>query len=363
MAHSYRIDRIDLHWGQVPVDLVFSYGAVATFSFTIVRLGSADGEGIGEVLVEPNEFARSFLPSLLGADSRRLDALLPATQSDYDRIFCEAVSIALYDLVGRVSSLPLYALLGGKKRDVLPLMPCIFPTDAQDAGAKARRFFDLGHTFLKLKLIGDLAEDVARVAAVRSVAPAGAVLQGDANCGYKTVPEARDAVRQIGDAGLDIFEDPLAGGVDEYLSLRGAGGAKVMVDALSRRTDDLVDVLRRGAADVIGIHPDQPGSMSKAMHHVRLAESFGVPVVIGGTGYVGVGSAAYQHLTAAATAEGPCGELGGAFDHGMPHGVVKRPLPMAGGSLTLPDTPGMGVDLDPDALADLQVGHQSWPDR
>ena len=163
MAHSYRIDRIDLHWGQVPVDLVFSYGAVATFSFTIVRLGSADGEGIGEVLVEPNEFAKSFLPSLLGADSRRLDALLPATQSDYDRIFCEAVSIALYDLVGRVSSLPLHALLGGKKRDVLPLMPCIFPTDAQDAGAKAGRFFDLGHTFLKLKLIGARFGEVAFV--------------------------------------------------------------------------------------------------------------------------------------------------------------------------------------------------------
>ena len=360
MGKNHIIDRIVIQWGAVPVDLLFSYGRVEHFNFMIVRLSSGDREGIGEVLVHPNPFLEAYLPTLLGRDARQLDALLPATEEDIDRILCEAVSMALHDLVGQCSGLPLHALLGGKQRDRVPLMPCIFPTNAEEAGAKAAVFFAEGYGALKLKLVGNLAEDTARVAAVRAAAPDGAVLQGDANEGYKTIEDARTAIKQLGDAGLDIFEDPLAGGVSEYRQILGTGGAKVMVDALSRRTEDLVQVLRQDAADVVGIHPDQPGSLSRVLLHARLCQAFNMPLVIGGTGYVGVGSAAYQHITAVVAAEGPCGELGGAFDHGMPHGVVMQPLPMEDGCVTIPDTPGLGVSIDEDALSRLEQGRKAW---
>ena len=360
MNERYHIDRAAIQWGAVPVDLLFSYGRVESFPFLIVRLGSGGKEGIGEVLLHPNPFMEALLPSLLGRDARRLDALLPAVGEDVERILCEAVSIALYDLVGQCSGLPLHALLGGKQRDRVPLMPCIFPTNAEEAGTKAAAFFAAGYGALKMKLVGELAEDTARVEAVRTAAPEGAVLQGDANEGYKTIDTARTAIKQLGDAGLDIFEDPLKGGVSEYRQLLGTGGAKVMVDALSRRTEDLIQVLRQEAADVVGIHPDQPGSLSRVMNHTRLAQAFNMPVVIGGTGYTGVGSAAYQHVTAVVSAEGPCGELGGAFDHGMPYGVVRQPLPMQNGFVTIPDTPGLGVSIDEDALSRLEQGRKEW---
>ena len=361
MKSRYQIDRVVAHWGQVPVDLLFSYGPLTRLPFVVTRLGAAGAEGAGEVVVGPNDFLYTLLPSLLGRDARCLDALLPAAQNDHDRILCEGVSIALHDLVGRISGLPLHTLLGGKKREKVPLMPCIFPKNEDDARQKAKRFFGQGYRYLKLKLIGDLDEDVARVRAVRSVAPAGVVLQGDANEGYKTIPAARAAVEQLGEAGLNIFEDPLKGGVEDYAKLRGCSGAKVMVDELARRTADLVAVLRSQAADVVGIHPDQAGSLSRVMQHVHLVQSFGVELVIGGTGYTGIGSAAYQHLTAVVAADGPCGELGGAFDHGMPHGVVKSPLPMANGDVLIPDTAGLGVDIDEQALAEFEQGRKSWP--
>lgn len=360
MPERYHIDRIAMQWGAVPVDLLFSYGRVESFPFLIVRLGSGGKEGIGEVGLHPNPFLEAFLPSLLGRDARQLDALLPAVEEDVDRILCEAVSMALYDLVGHCSGLPLHALLGGKQCDRVPLMPCIFPVNAQEAGTKAAAFFAAGYGALKLKLVGDLIEDTARVEAVRAAAPVGAVLQGDANEGYKTIETARTAIKQLGEAGLDIFEDPLEGGASEYRQLLGTGGARVMVDALSRRTEDLVQVLREEAADVVGIHPDQPGSLSRVMLHARLCQAFKMPIVIGGTGYTGVGSAAYQHITAVVSAEGPCGELGGAFDHGMPHGLVKQPLAMHNGSVTIPDTPGLGVSIDEDALSRLEQGRKEW---
>ena len=361
MNNCCTIDRVRLHRGKMPVDLTFSYGKVASVDFTIVRLFAGSVEGTGEVIVESNDFLSRFLSSLIGRDAGGLDALLPQTENGRDRILCEAVSIALYDLVGRVSGLPLHVLLGGAADLRVPLMPCIFPEGPEEAGEKAEKFFSQGYRYLKTKLIGDLDEDTARIEAIRSVAPEGVVLQGDANEGYKTLAAAHRAVEQLGAAGLDIFEDPLAGDVSDYRALReSSSGARVMVDKLSRRTDDLAAVLRSGAADVIGIHPDQPGSLSRALLHVRLAQSFSVPVVVGGTGYTGVGTAAYQHLTAAATPGGPCGELGGFFDHGMPRSLVKKPLPMGGGFVRLPNTPGMGIELDENALAEFETDHAEW---
>jgi len=357
----YTIDRVRLHRGKMPVDVSFSYGEVGAFDFTIVRLFAGGVEGIGEVVIAANDFLFQFLSSLVGCDARGLDALLPRTENDEERILCEAVSIALYDLVGRVSGLPLYALLGGATDLSVPLMPCIFPRGPEGAAEKAENFFSQGYRYLKTKLVGDLDEDAARVEAIRSVAPVGVRLQGDANEGYKALADACRAVERLAAAGLDVFEDPLEGGVEDYRKLReAASGAKVMADKLSRRTDDLAAVLRAHAADVIGVHPDQPGSLGRALRHVRLAQSFGVPVVIGGTGYTGVGTAAYQHLAAVATPGGPCGELGGFFDHGMPRSLVKAPLPMKDGRVFVPDTPGMGVELDEDALAEFETDRMEW---
>jgi len=51
-----------------------------------------------------------------------------------------------------------------------------------------------------------------------------------------------------------------------------------MVDALARRTCDLVEVLRTGAAAAIGIHPDQSGSMTCVLQHMQMIQAFGVPL-------------------------------------------------------------------------------------
>ncbi|MFH0962853.1 MAG: mandelate racemase/muconate lactonizing enzyme family protein [Planctomycetota bacterium] len=355
------IDRVRLHWLRMPVSVVFSYGEVRAFPFVVVRLSAGGAEGVGEAGVPPTDSFLDFASTLVGADARRLDSLLPEMPSDHERILCEGVSIALHDLVGRLSGLPAHVLLGGAPSDRVALMPCLFPHNSEEAREAAQRFLAQGYRYLKVKLAGLLSEDLARVRAVRSATDKGITLQGDANCGYKDLESARRAVETLGAAGLDVFEDPLEGPISDYARLRGGPGAKVMVDAHARRTGDLLAVLRAGAADAIGVHADQPGSLTRALRHVRLAQTFGVPAVIGGTGYCGIGSAAYQHLTAVATPDGPCGELGGFFDHGMPKSLVRAPLPMDNGFVTLPRrAAGLGVELDEDALREFEEGCKEW---
>lgn len=212
------VDRVRVDWGEMPVNLVFSYGKVSVFPFQIVRLWSGPHVGMGEVLASPLEFLERLGARLPGADARRLDALLPpevfaadAVGRDHERILCEAVSIALHDLLGHAAGLPLYALLGGARQLAVPLMPCLFPHGADEARDGARRWREAGCRYLKLKLSGDLAEDRARVEAVRSVWPREYGLQGDANCGYKTREAARRALAELGRAGLNVVEDPLEG--------------------------------------------------------------------------------------------------------------------------------------------------------
>ena len=361
---DYTINQIQVHSGAMPVKLIFSYGPVDSFPFTIIRLSAGGVEGIGEAMGPANDFLDSLMSNVLGRDARRMEALLPATNNVSDRILCEGTSIALHDLVGKISGLPAHVLLGGKRRDRVPLMPCLFPRDPDDAARQAEKFLSQGYQqYFKVKLLGELKEDLARIAAIRSVVPKELVIQGDANEGYQTFDQAQRAVLELGQAGLDIFEDPLLGETEDYCRLRRAlagSGAKIMTDRLARRTKDLADVLKADAADVIGIHADQPGSMRRVVQHVSMAQAFGVPMVIGGTGYTGIGTAAYQHLTAVVDQSGPCGELGGYLDHGMPDSMVETPLPIVDGCVEIPDTPGLGIKLDHRVLAKYAREHKTW---
>jgi muconate cycloisomerase len=360
---QFHIAKISISWGQIPVNVSFSYGKVQSFPFIIVAISNGEMEGLGEILVPPNSFFIDFLPSLIGCDIRKLDTLLPQTANDHDRILCEGISMALYDLLAKVCGIPFNVLFGGAQSSEISLMPCILNLNPAEAQTQAAEFIAEGYQYLKAKLTGSLTKDFEIIKSIRAVIPSATILQADANEGYKTLPEAIEACEKLGDVGLNIFEDPLKGNVAEYQKLRIAvndSPIQIMVDLLARSTHTLVDVLCHNAADVIGIHPDQAGSMSRVVEHARMAQAFDKPVVMGGTGYTGIGTLAYMHLTAVCTPDGPCGELCGAIDHGMPCSFVKQLPPYCDGRVVLPDCPGLGVELDETNLNRFREGQKTW---
>jgi len=60
------------------------------------------------------------------------------------------------------------------------------------------------------------------------------------------------------------------------------------------------------------------------------------------------------------TPGGPCGELGGFFDHGMPRSLVEAPLPMRDGVVCLPGSPGLGVAVNWEAVSEFEEDHREW---
>ena len=345
---------IRVFYGQMPVKLRFSYGTMDTHPFSIVELSAGELRGYGETLVHPTPGLLDAARGLIGRDPLLLDGLIPLPSGDEDRMALESLSIALFDLVGKVKGVPVHALLGGKKADHVPLMPCIFPTTAQDAAEKASSFVKKGFRGLKTKLVGALDEDTQIVTAIRAVVGNEIVLQGDANRGYKSLKEAIAAVRRLGDMGLDIFEDPLLGSIDEYKQLRGLSRAKIMIDHYNRQFEEYAEALAKQACDMVNLHPVQPGGLGRALTKVRMARDAGVQITVGGTGFTGFGTAAYHQLSAVACPGCLCGELGGYIDHGMPVALVTNPLPIADGSVAVNESPGLGQALNQEALLPLQ---------
>ncbi|MFI4910106.1 MAG: mandelate racemase/muconate lactonizing enzyme family protein [Sedimentisphaeraceae bacterium JB056] len=362
------IESIALTHVQVPVNLTFSYGKTTYFNLIIIKITTNNGiEGLGEGLIHPDgvweQWISSWPKKLIGQDILCLDNLLPPSNTHNERAVCEAFSIALHDAAAKTASIPFYSFLGGKRNTEVSVMACMFPENPDQASELARKYTEQDVKALKVKLIGDFSEDLNRIKAIRDVASSEILLQGDANEGYKSIEDAQEAVLAFGDAGLDIFEDPLKGTPKDYCLLRknlAGKGAKIMVDILTRKLSDLVDVIRNESADILNFHASEMGSITSLFQRIHLAESFNLPFLIGGTGFAAVGSAAYQHITAAVSTKFPAGELGGYIDHGMPKPLVQKPLLESLPNVKIPNTPGLGVSLDNSALSEFTVKTLCW---
>jgi L-Ala-D/L-Glu epimerase len=338
------IEAIELFTGQIPVHCRFSYGSVDHFRFSVVRVQSGEHTGWGETLVPGGDALLPAFHRLLGADARELDALLTDAAAGVKDVRLEALSIALHDLVARRSGAPLHKLLGRQARTSIPVVPCIFGDSPTESARAANGFVRFGVRHLKAKLVGDADQDLETVKAIRSAVPHDISLRGDANNGYELASVKNGVLGKLKHAGLDVIEDPCEAGPDEYAQLRCPEHPLIMLDVPARSLATLRAFLERGAADIVNLHPCQQGSLTQAIERDALCRAFGVPTFVGGTGYLGIGTAAYHHLATVIGISEPCGELGGHFDHGMPR--VWPSTNVEAGNIRPSDLPGIGFEPD-----------------
>src|SRR4029077_13065385 len=133
----------------------------------------------------PHELER-FKPHLLGRDPFAIEAIL----RELDRSLTGAsqakagIDCALHDLCACALGVPLYNLLGGKVRDAVPVLRILAIKTPAEMAAQAGKLLDQGYRYFKIKVHGDVDEDVARVRAVRARVGNDAHLTIDANQSY-----------------------------------------------------------------------------------------------------------------------------------------------------------------------------------
>ena len=175
--------------------------------FLIVRIHTGEGiTGLGEVSCTPRwsgedqvtaaHFIGTILaPLLIGHDPRDIERhTIQMRRALAGNPFTKAaIEMALWDILGKTTGLPLYRLLGGPVREFVPLKWSISGVEPLRAAEIAAWAVEQGFRAMKVKVGIDDAQDIARVREVRKTIGGGVRLGIDAN-GAWTVTKAVEMI-------------------------------------------------------------------------------------------------------------------------------------------------------------------------
>lgn len=352
---------------------------------TVVELVSDDGlYGLGEVpggagVTGSLEACRE---SVIGHDPFQLTALELKVGRQTEggarhvaRVF-SALEVACFDLMGKATGRPVVDLLGGKARDRVEFSAYLFfkyegaggalgfgtdpgaqgwpaarqaeALDADGVVAQARAMCD-AYGFRSLKLKGgalEPAREVETVLALHDAFP-GLPLRLDPNA----VWSFETALRRGRDlAGvLEYYEDPVRGQA-AMATLRRALDIPLATNMCTTSFEDLPGALELGSEDIILSDHHTWGGLRATVQLGRICQAFGRGLSMHSNSHAGISLAAMTHVAAALP------HLSHACDTHYPwqsEEVVVGGFSFEDGALEVPDRPGLGVDLDREALAGL----------
>ena len=253
-----------------------------------------------------------------------------------------AVDVALHDLAARRRGVSLPVLLGSTTLRV-PTDVTLAAGDAAALATAAGERLDDGFTVLKVKVGTDAATDVERVRAIRAAVGDKVAIRLDANQGWS----AREAVQVIcaleeARVGVELVEQPVpAADLDGLAWVTARVGTPVMADESVYGVRDLVEVVRRRAADLVNVKLAKCGGLSVARTLLELARAQGIGTVVGSMmeTHIGVGAAASLVAAFGTTAVPDLDAAWWAASSPVVGGLVYD-----GAVVVLPDAPGLGID-------------------
>ena len=348
-----------------------AHGEHITSPYVILKVHTDEGlVGLGEATVAPRwsgETSRGcvaiieelFEPALVGSDPL---AIVQACEKMDEVVklnpFAKAaVEMALWDILGKSTDKPLYQLLGGKVRDVIPIKMVIGAFAVEDAIVLARRFLDQGFQCLKVKVGLDVEGDVERVQAVRDLAGPDVRIGVDANCGWN-VTDAIKALKAMESLDVLFAEQPV-GREDPTLmaQVKQATSIPVMADESVFTPTEAVTIVRENAAYVISLYPGKNGAIYASRRIAQIAKSAGIVCHMGSNLELGIATAAMAHLAAAEQtidSETYPADILGPLYHDSD--LLETSVQIGPEGANPPEGPGLGVTLDEDALNTYRVG-------
>jgi L-alanine-DL-glutamate epimerase-like enolase superfamily enzyme len=262
-----------------------------------------------------------------------------------------AIEMALHDLVGRATSRPAYALLGGKQRSRMAILGVISTGELASDLREAEKKKAEGYAAFKIKVgIDKPLVDGERTRRICAILGSDALISADANQGWST-DEAVQYVRAVADAGLDFFEQPVhADDIAGMAAVAAAAGTiAIGADESIHSLDDIRRHHERKAARGVSLKTIKLGGMAGVMAAGRLCETLGLNVNVSAkTGESSIACAAATHIAAAL----PQIAWGLTLSNeGLADDVTARPIRIEHGHVEVSDRPGLGMDVDDDRVA------------
>ena len=273
------------------------------------------------------------------------------------------VDIALWDIIGKSLSKPLYELWGGSNRQIIPYASFVVLSEPQERSELASSLKQQGWKAIKLRLHHErIEDDIRTVELVRQAVGDSMEIMVDANQAesFQERPlgvqwdfqRALDTAKELEKSKVFWLEEPLKrfdydglSKLAELTSVSLAGGEN------NSQIQDFNNMFEKNAYDIIQPESLVMDGVTELLNLGELAKKFGKRIVPHhGGGEIGL--IAHMHLVAAWT-HAPYLELlndppVGSYEHKL--SIIKDPPLVNEGSIVLPDSPGLGVEIDCDFI-------------
>lgn len=369
-----RIARVEAVPLDVRLKTPFRFGNVVrtTSANVLVRIVGEDGlVGYGEACPVPQLTAETqesvvalveqrVEPELVGEDARHWRPLLArVTNRCFQASFTQAaIDMAVLDLVGKSLGVAVHELLGGRYRDAIEVHGSVgWDADPERMADTAEQ---QAPEFRWLKLYagtGTLEEDLERIASVRRRVGDDHPFLLDVN-GLWSPLQAIAAGPILRDLGVAVVEQPVSAGDDDGQARVAAVYAEqhqigVIADERVRSASDVHKVAVTGAAQCVNVGVSKMGGIVAAFDAATTARSAHLGVAVGSVVELGIATAAGLQLAAALPDVSYPSYLIGSRKYGRQ--ITSTPLEVVDSQLAIGTAPGLGVELDEEAVAAMDL--------
>jgi muconate cycloisomerase len=338
-------------------------GSLEEIDLVIVRLRTDSGiEGIGEcspwAVFAENAFAiratidHYLAPAIIGLSPFNVEAVLLAMDAaHYGSPFAKAgVEIAVLDAAGKALSQPVHNLVGGLVRDRVNLSYSVTNQDIEEDLAESRWLLDQGFKVFKIKTgVLPFKQEVERFAALRKLVGDDFDLRIDFNQGGKREQVLR-LCRELEAFKPTFIEQPVKSwDLDGMIALTAALDTPIVADESVLSWEQGFQVVKRAAADIVSIKLAKTGGVTRGKKVAAVCEAAGLPCYAGAMWESGIGIAAHLHFACST----PAVRYGSDYyicNYLMLDDLIVEPLQVVDGDILVPTGPGLGVQVDWNAV-------------
>lgn len=301
------------------------------------------GESLGSI-----KFAidRWFGPDLMGMDPFEIGKVWDRLDRNPGNYTAKgAIDIALHDVMGKALGIPCYKMLGFWTNKIR-MAWCVNLNPVNEMVKEAQKMIEKhGFRHLKLKVGVNPEKDVDMVRTVRKELGDAITIYVDANQGYDPFTAIR-TVKKMQEFGITMVEEPCPVADKKGRKLVASRlDIPLLGDESCLTPGEVMKEIELDSLRVINIKTARTGfTLSRKIVH--LSEQAGIQNLLGLQGDSSVGSMASAHFCAAFKNTSFYHASEASFFLLLVDDFLREPLAIKDGWFSLPDKPGLGIDVD-----------------
>ncbi|GDX04868.1 muconate/chloromuconate family cycloisomerase [Buttiauxella sp. A111] len=260
-----------------------------------------------------------------------------------------ALETAFLDAQGKVLGLPVSALLGGALNDRLPVLWTLASGDTDKDIEEGKRLLEQGrHNTFKLKIGARALEvDIRHALAIKSALGSDVSIRVDVNQAWD-LTTAIKGMTQLQEGGIDLVEQPTPmWDRQSLITLSQRFSVPILADEAVGTCHDGYALASGGFTGAFALKIAKAGGPAQALKLAHVAQAAGIGLY-GGTMLEGtLGSVASLHAWSTVNMQWGTEMFGPLL---LKDDIVVNPLEFSHGQVTLPQGPGLGIEIDEDKL-------------